>query len=302
MACVRSNSTPNPNFNLIPKGEVGDDFTFPLIPPEASNHHPADHSKTSWKALKVNFKSNNKVFPVRVGGEEFLRVAVLYSGGKDSNLTVWRLLKDGYELALLITVRPANPESWMFHRPCVEFTPLQGEALGIPVRIVEVSGEKEREVEELLEAVRRLKREYGLEGLACGAIQSQYQRSRVERICSQLKLKMLSPLWGNPPESLLEELLSLRFDVVFTSVSALGLDERWLGRRLDREALKELKALGEKFRFNLALDGGEAETFVREACFFKRRVELEGLEKVWLGDWGYLKVSGAKLTSKRYSS
>jgi ABC transporter with metal-binding/Fe-S-binding domain ATP-binding protein len=189
----------------------------------------------------------------------------------------------------------------MFHRPCVEYTSLQGEALGIPVRVVEVSGEKEKETIELLEAVRRLKDEYGFEGLACGAVQSQYQRSKVEKICNKLGLKLLSPLWKNQPESLLEELLRLRFDVVFTAVAALGLNEEWLGRRLDPEAVSELKALNRRFGINLALEGGEAETFVREACFFKRRVELEGLEKVWLGDWGYLKVKKAKLMRKLYS-
>jgi ABC transporter with metal-binding/Fe-S-binding domain ATP-binding protein len=226
---------------------------------------------------------------------------VLYSGGKDSNLTVWRLLSCGHKPVLLLAVKPANPESWMFHRPCVEYTPLQGEAMGIPVQTVNVSGEKEREIAELLEAVRKLKAEHDFEGLACGAVQSRYQRSRVERICRELGLELLSPLWENPPESLLEELLRLRFDVVFTAVSALGLGEKWLGRRLDWEAVEELKALNRKFGIHLALEGGEAETFVREACFFKRRVELEGLEKVWLGDWGYLKVEKAKLAEKLYS-
>lgn len=226
---------------------------------------------------------------------------MLYSGGKDSNLTVWRLLSQGYEPTLLVTVKPVNPESWMFHRPCVEYTPLQGEAMGIPVRMVEVSGEKEKETAELLEAVRRLKAEHGFEGLACGAVQSQYQRSRVENVCSKLGLKLLSPLWKNQPENLLEELLRLHFDVVFTAVAALGLNEKWLGRRLDLEAVGELKTLNRRFGINLALEGGEAETFVREASFFKRRVELEGLEKVWRGDWGYLKVKKAKLTRKLYS-
>ena len=65
--------------------------------------------------------------------------------------------------------------------------------------------------------------------------------------------------------------------------------------------MEELKALSRKYAINLALEGGEAETFVREACFYKRRVELEGLRKVWKGDWGYLTAEGAKLTSKIYS-
>ncbi len=211
------------------------------------------------------------------------------------------MLKQGHEVAVLVVFKPKRVDSWMFHWPCLWLTPYQAEAMELPLEMVEVSGVKEGEVEEAAEALAKLKAEYGFEGLACGAIQSNYQKLRVERICGKLNLAFYAPLWGQPPESLLEETLKLRFDVVFTAVAALGLDERWLGRRLDMEAVEELKELSRRFGINLALEGGEAETFVREACFYRRRVELEDLEKVWRGDWGYLKVGRVRLTRKLYS-
>lgn len=228
-----------------------------------------------------------------------LRVAVLYSGGKDSTLTVWRILKAGHRIVTLVSVKPRNPESWMFHRPCIEYTPLQAEAMGLPITLIEVSGEKELEVEELKDSLAKLKDKAEIEGLACGAVQSSYQRSRVEKICKELELKMLTPLWGENPEKLLREMLDLKFEAVFTTVAACGMDERWIGRKLDVRAIEELKRLNERFKVNLALEGGEAETFVLDACFFNKRIELLGVEKVWLGDWGYLKVKGAKLIDKR---
>jgi ABC transporter with metal-binding/Fe-S-binding domain ATP-binding protein len=198
----------------------------------------------------------------------------------------------------LISVKPRNPESWMFHRPCVEYTPLQAEAMGLPLTLVEVSGEKEVEIEELKEALTKLKDELKVEGLACGAVQSRYQRSRIEKICRIIGLKMLTPLWGENPESLLWEMLNLEFEVVFTAVAAFGMDEKWLGRRLNSKTIEDLKKLNMKFKVNLALEGGEAETFVLDACFFNKRIELLGVEKIWFGDWGYLKVKDAKLKNK----
>ncbi|WP_309493475.1 diphthine--ammonia ligase [Candidatus Hecatella orcuttiae] len=227
-----------------------------------------------------------------------LKVAVLFSGGKDSTLAVLKTVSLGHRVSALLTVKPANPESWMFHHPCIDLTPLQSQAMGLPLHIQATSGRKEEELQDLRRALEFLKKKYRIEAVASGAVESQYQKSRIEKICKETGLISLNPLWGRDPLKLLEEVLSLGFEIVFTAVAAEGFDESWLNRRLDEEAVRDLKILNKKFGVHPSLEGGEGETFVKDTPFFARKVEFCGVEKVWRGYWGYLKVKEAKLIDK----
>jgi diphthine-ammonia ligase len=102
--------------------------------------------------------------------------------------------------------------------------------MGVPQLTQETPGVKEEELADLTAALRRAKEAYRLEGVCTGALASVYQKSRIERICGKLDLKCLAPLWGMNPERHLRRLVKDRFIVLVISVSALGLDQSWLGR------------------------------------------------------------------------
>lgn len=186
----------------------------------------------------------------------------------------------------------------MFHFPNIEWTRLQAEAIGVPQLTANTEGVKEEELADLEGALAEAKSKFRLEGIYTGALASVYQKSRVERICKSLGLECVSPLWGSDPEGHLRRLVRDCFVVMVVSVSALGLDQRWLGRRLDEGAIDELVALGKKFKFHVGLEGGEGETFVLDCPLFKKRVEI--LESVphWRGDSGYLAIARARLALK----
>ena len=82
------------------------------------------------------------------------------------------------------------------------------------------------------------------------------------------------------------------------SVSALGLDQSWLGRELDDNSITELVALGRKFKFHVGLEGGEGETFVLDAPFFSSGIQVRASTKHWRGDSGYLEITDATLGPK----
>ncbi|MGC8961334.1 MAG: hypothetical protein ACP5K1_02675, partial [Candidatus Bathyarchaeia archaeon] len=67
-----------------------------------------------------------------------LRCILLYSGGKDSNLALWYAVHQGWSVNLLVSAIPDSPESYMFHYPNVEWTRLQAEALGYPIRMLTI--------------------------------------------------------------------------------------------------------------------------------------------------------------------
>lgn len=226
-----------------------------------------------------------------------MRAAALFSGGKDSTYAAWLASKKD-ELACLVTLFPKSEGSYMFHYPNLRWTQLQSEAMGVPQLTAATEGVKEEELGDLSRAIEQARSKYAIEGVYTGALASVYQKTRVEGICHDLGLDCVSPLWGVDPESHLRRLVADGFSVVVVSVSALGLDESWLGRALDGKNIAELVALGKKYRFHVGLEGGEGETFVLDAPFFSRRIEVVSAVKHWERDSGYLEITDATLVTK----
>ncbi|RLI95748.1 MAG: TIGR00289 family protein [Candidatus Aenigmatarchaeota archaeon] len=226
-----------------------------------------------------------------------MRLAALFSGGKDSTYALF-LASKTHEIKYLVTIFPESKESWMFHHPCIELTSLQAEAIGIEQIIQKTKGEKEKELEDLKKALERIKNE--IDGVVSGAIQSEYQKTRIDRICKELKLKSLAPLWHRDAEQLLKEEIEEGFEIIMTGVFTEGLDESWLGRKIDLEAVEELKELKKKYGINLAGEGGEFETLVLDCPLFKKKIEILEAEKIWDEETngGYLIVKSARLISK----
>lgn len=227
-----------------------------------------------------------------------MRVAVLYSGGKDSNLSAYRVFAMGHELACLISVIPDRGDSYMFHVPNVWLARVQAECMGLPWEAVRVSGEKEREVSELAEALPLLKEKHSFDALSTGAIASRYQKARVESACAGAGIAHLSPLWQQDEESLLREMVRLGFEVYFTSVSAEGLTPGWLGRRLDLDAISDLLRLRERHGINLSGEGGEYETFVADMPLFRKRIRILSTERVLERTSGVMVITGYDLVEK----
>ena len=133
-----------------------------------------------------------------------MNVAVLISGGKDSALALYRVLKRGYNVRFLVTMIPQREDSWMFHYPNVRLTGLFAEACGIPLMKGETSGLKEKELEDL----KRLLLNLDIDGVVSGAIRSVYQKSRLDSLCAEIGLESIAPLWHEDPVKLMEEIIT----------------------------------------------------------------------------------------------
>jgi len=220
-----------------------------------------------------------------------IKLGCLFSSGKDSAYALWLMRKAGYPVECLITIKSRNPESYMFHTPAVELVALQAEAIGLPLVTKETEGEKEKELEDLRAAFREAKAEYGIEGVITGALWSTYQKERIERIAMEENLKVFAPLWHINQETELRLVVS-NFEVIFTGISAYGLDRSWLGRTITVEDVERLVALNEELakRFdqtsstsgglNIAGEGGEFESLVLDAPMFTKRIVIKESEIV----------------------
>jgi len=225
-----------------------------------------------------------------------MKVASLFSGGKDSTYALWYAQLQGWDVEALVTVFPERQDSWMFHYPALKWTSLQAKAAGINQIRVPTSGVKEQELADLTLALERLKESNGIEGIVSGAMASEYQRTRLDNICEGLELRSFAPLWHKNQGQLVDEQITAGFEVIITSCNAMGLGEHWLGRTIGSNELKELIELNKKYGLSVAFEGGEAETFTLACPAFKQRLKVTKATPHWRGESGFLELEEVQLT------
>jgi diphthine-ammonia ligase len=203
-----------------------------------------------------------------------MKLGVLFSGGKDSCYASYLAKQAGYDLSCLISIVSKNKDSYMFHTPFIEKVSLQAKEMAIPLVIVKTKGEKEQELVDLEKAIKLAIKKYQIKGVVTGAIESVYQASRVQKICNNLNIECFNPLWQKNALEHWNDLLKNKFKIILVSVAAEGLNEEWVGKVIDGKGLEELIKLSKKYRFHLAFEGGEAETFVINCPLFNNEVKI----------------------------
>ena len=226
-----------------------------------------------------------------------MRAAVLFSGGKDSTMAIYKAIEEGYKVEYLVSMISDNPESYMFHVPNIHISELSSKAMEIPLITAKTHGIKERELDDLKVVLNDLKNK-GIEAIFTGALASVYQKSRIDDLCVDIGLESKAPLWHVDPKKYMEEIINLGFEVIIISVSAEGLDESWIGKRIDSKLLDEIITLNSKYGMHMAFEGGEAETLVLDCPIFNKRIKILEASNVWDRDNGYLKITKAKLEKK----
>jgi ABC transporter with metal-binding/Fe-S-binding domain ATP-binding protein len=221
-----------------------------------------------------------------------MRVGVLFSGGKDSTYSAWLAKKEGHEISCLITVISENEESFMFHTPAIELTKKQAKLMEIPILVHQTRGIKELELKDLEKAIFKAKRKYGIEGIVTGALASVYQASRIQKICDNLNLECLNPLWKKDKVQLLGELIRNKFEIILSGVFAYPFDVKWVGRKIDKEFIEKIKILTAKYKINPAGEGGEFESLVLNCPLFKEKLKVKIVDTIGKGNsWkGIFKV------------
>ncbi len=225
-----------------------------------------------------------------------LKLASLFSGGKDSTYAIYRARQEGHNIECLVSIFPKSEESHLLHYPNIAITSLQAKAMQIPQIVAHTdTNDSQTELDELQNLLEKAKRNFGIDGIVHGGLFSNYQRIRFEKIGSNLDLKIISPLWHIDQKNYMHELLESKFKFIVTSVTSAGLDQTWLGREITLEDMEELVKLSVKHGFNLTFEGGEAETFVIDCPLFYSPIRILKANKIWDGYRGRFEITEAVL-------
>ena len=228
------------------------------------------------------------------------RVVALISGGKDSCYSMLQAVGAGHEIVGLANLRPQSKQeneldSYMYQTVGHQAIDLYAEAMRLPLftGILNRGGSlntnatyietENDEVEDLYSLLSRIQKEKGnnfFTAICSGAILSDYQRVRVEHVCSRLGLVSLAYLWRRNQAELLDEMIvEGQLNSIIVKVATLGLDESHLGRSL-KDIRDHLHVMNKKYGINICGEGGEYETFTIDCPLFYKSIVF--------GEWDIL--------------
>ncbi len=210
-----------------------------------------------------------------------------WSGGKDSCLACYKAIKQGYKIKYLLNFISRESKRGCFHGLEGKLLKFQAELIGIPLVQKEVSPDMKKYEEEFKSAVTELKgKDTG--AMVFGDIYLLEHQNWVKRVCSELDIKAIEPLWNHSPRKIIEEFLKTGFKAIIVSCKADAMGKEYIGRYIDRDLIAELEAknicpCGEK---------GEFHTLVVDGPIFRKPIKItkssiiikEGFWKHWFLD------------------
>ncbi|KAI4477310.1 hypothetical protein M0804_012900 [Polistes exclamans] len=222
-----------------------------------------------------------------------MKVVALLSGGKDSCFNMMQCIAAGHDVVAIANLYPVGKDeldSFMFQTVGHQGVDYIAKAMGLPIYREPTFGRskmqeklyyptEDDEVEDLFRLLSKVKKQENIEGVSSGAVLSDYQRLRVENVCSRLGLVSLSYLWRRDQEDLLKEMIENSINAVIIKVAALGLEPRHLGKSI-LELQSHFAKIKEKYGVNVCGEGGEYETFTLDCPLFSKSIIIDKYESV----------------------
>jgi diphthine-ammonia ligase len=216
---------------------------------------------------------------------------VSWSGGKDSCLASYLAIKQGKKLSHLVHFdRPNN-----LHGIDPALIRLQADLTGIPMIQRKVASEDfEREFKKTVGDLAA----NGSEGMVFGDIYLEPHKEWVDRVCGELGIEAVEPLWGKNTESIIQDFLHNGFETIVASGSQDLIDKKFIGRKMDQEFIDYLKSK----KLDVCGESGEFHTFVTSGPLFRGRIEIMSSEVVSRDGFWFLDVRDYKVVRQEKGS
>ncbi|VFQ81252.1 unnamed protein product [Cuscuta campestris] len=215
-----------------------------------------------------------------------MKVVALVSGGKDSCYAMMKCIHYGHEIVALANLMPTDDaqdelDSYMYQTVGHQVVISYAACMGVPLFRRRIKGSTRNdglsysmtpgdEVEDMFILLNEVKRQIPAVTAVCsGAIASDYQRLRVESVCSRSGLVSLAYLWKQDQSLLLHEMITSGIVAILVKVAAIGLDpSKHLGKEI-ADMDSHLHKLKELYGINVCGEGGEYETLTLDCPLFK---------------------------------
>lgn len=196
-----------------------------------------------------------------------MKVAVSYSGGKDSALAMYRVIKQGNEPIALITTYNTEAKRSHFHGLTEEVLERVSKALNIPLWLIKTSGkEYAQNFEKALTRAKKL----GAEACVFGDIDIEGHFNWCAERCKNVCMEAMFPLWGETRKDTVYEVIDSGFVANISIVNTKHLSDDFLGQRLTKDVADRIEAQGA----DICGENGEYHTFVSAGPIFKKPVEF----------------------------
>lgn len=220
-----------------------------------------------------------------------------WSGGKDSCLACYLAGTQGFGVTHLVNFISGPTRRVAFHGTRAGVISKQARAVGVPLAQYPVPADMALYERTFKKAVASLRRR-GAEAMVFGDIYLQEHRDWVERVCGEMDLMAVLPLWGRDPEGLLREFIAAGFEAMVVSAKAEIFTRDWLGRRIDDAFLADLKLLAQGTDMDVCGEKGEYHTVVVDGPLFSERLDLVPGDRVQRDGYWFLDVPGCRAGSK----
>lgn len=210
-----------------------------------------------------------------------MKVFASWSGGKESALATYRATSQGYQVAYLVNFISEDGKRSRSHGIPSSVMALQAKATGIP--LIQVKTSWEHYEENFKKTIAWLKGK-GITGGIFGDIDLEEHKDWVERVCAELGITPLLPLWGAGAEELLAEFFGSSFKA---TVVATTLDKSLLGKSLNMHLLNEIR----KFGCHPCGEAGEYHTFVTDGPIFNKPINITQGKKEQRNNVWFIEIS-----------
>mmetsp|Transcript_20554 Transcript_20554/g.58970 ORF Transcript_20554/g.58970 Transcript_20554/m.58970 type:complete len:272 (+) Transcript_20554:132-947(+) len=222
--------------------------------------------------------------------------AISWTGGKDCNLALLSAWRDPtLNVTTLVVFAPKSGDGGSgFHAHPIRLMEAQAEALGLALRIMSLPAGLPYK-EGYVNAIRQLRDEHGIRVLGTGDMDlvGSMSTNWIDDCCQEVgSIRSFLPLWKADRITCLDTLVSEDFVVIFSCVKQPWFSKAWVGRRIDVEAIKEMKQQStdsgaiahdnscspEGQKLDIGGENGEYHTMCLGGPMYSRIIELEKTE------------------------
>jgi uncharacterized protein (TIGR00290 family) len=221
-----------------------------------------------------------------------MKVISLWSGGKDSCFACYKAIAHGHKVCYLLNLMDIEAKRTLSHGFPIELMLEQVRLTGI--ELLQKAVPRDNYEQEFKFIITELQKKEDIKGIVFGDIYLEEHRDWIRRICKELSIKAILPLWGMNTSDLITEFVNKGFEAIITVIKRDILDEKWLARKIDNKFIRDLDIgidpCGEK---------GEFHTLVLAGPLFKRRLDILKSRKILKGENLHLDILSWRTHGKR---